>query len=130
MSAVPKCAPSREPLSPAEIARRAEIAQGAGLPKLRDDLPSPEEIPGVDTCLDALRAAGRQAPSPSPWPGTSPMDQWIATDGALRRWRPIIDTIEVIPLPNGERTLRMGGNTCRLSRELAQHLGKLLMGGD
>lgn len=113
MSAVPKCAPSREPLSPAEIARRAEIAQAA------QGGAEHQSEPPIATAAIV-----------TPWPGTSPMDQWTATDGGLRRWRPIIDTIEVIPLPNGERTLRMGGNTCRLSRELAQHLGKLLMGGD
>jgi hypothetical protein len=94
------------PLTPSEIARRAELAQAARAVNgaLHQDEPLPSRIE----------------------PEVFPVDVWVMTETGLRRWRPIIDQLTVTPLPNGERILDIGGHRLRLNEALAAHVARLL----
>ena len=57
--------------------------------------------------------------------------EWHLTDQGLTRWRPILDSITVLPLSAGRRLLRVsndGGEPVQivLDREQAAHLAGLL----
>jgi hypothetical protein len=96
------------PLSPSEIARRAEIA-------------------ATFTARSVNGAVHQDEPLPSRIePEIAPVDVWVMTETGLRRWRPIIDQLTVTPLPNGERILDIGGHRLRLNEATAAHVARLL----
>jgi hypothetical protein len=120
------------PLSPSEIARRAEVAAAdrAANGALHQDEPAAAEAWAcADDCTHPAHRHGvtpeRALPSRIE-PEIAPVDVWVMTETGLRRWRPIIDQLTVTPLPNGERILDIGGHRLRLNKSLAADVARLL----
>lgn len=121
-------APER-PLTQAEIARRAEalalraaiqVRECAAEAAARDEIPPaterPRDEPEPDARLPRVIRDG------------VPVDQWVASEGGLRRWRAIIDDFRVVPLPHGGVLIEIGGaRAIRLDAALRAHLAMLLL---
>lgn len=62
------------------------------------------------------------------WAGT-PVDRWVKSENGLRRWRPIVDHLDILELPDSGRLIDFGGRQppLRVEAELAAHLAWLLM---
>lgn len=109
---------ARQPLSSAERTLRATALTVA-------EAARPELAPPIVETI-----AGRNDPDPPPRefdPDGAPVDRWVASADGLVRWRPVIDRIEVIALPDGARLLRGPGLQARLESAEAAHLGRLLL---
>lgn len=109
----------RAPLSPAELAKRVELAtaSAARIGAVHQAEPAPIEVVTVDP--PRVSAADR-------FLAECPIDEWIITSTGLRRWRAIFDDVSVSRLPNGVRILNLGRFELRLDAERAQHISRLL----
>lgn len=150
------------PLTPAELARRAEAADraerriaaqqipgsGPGRAAHHQELPPAATPAGSDhdgetapPARPASPAAGeRNPPPPRREPDLpdgrlprvirdgAPVDEWVASDNGLRRWRPIVDRIEVTPLPDGGVLYEVtGARPLRIDAGMRAHLALCLM---
>lgn len=122
-----------QPLSPAEIARRAEAAHRApahkpitadnpGRAVLQAEAKLPYACPDIDQ--DAIFDVP-EAP-PKPFAERVQADIWVMTDEGLRRWRPFVDNFAVLALPEGGRTIEYNNVRLHLTREQARHIARLL----
>ena len=88
----------------------------------------------TDKAGRAGEAGGNPAPDDSAdrlpaliWRG-EPIDRWVSSSHGLRRWRPIIDRIDVHDVGDGARLIEFSGaRPLRLEKKLAEHLALLLM---
>ncbi len=136
---------SQSPLSPAELARRAEAVHRAPAHKVLSDeelaslVDPPAELPGravLQAEAKLPRAMGDLDQNPifdvpippeRPFYGGEPVDTWIMTDEGLRRWVPLIHNFSIVKLPNGGRMIEAGNNRYRFTREQARHIARLLV---
>lgn len=92
--------------------------------------PPPSTEPPVPPAMPPIAAATDADVARLPatiWAGT-PVDRWAKSDRGLQRWRPIVDHVNIVELPDGARQFEQSGcRPLRLDAELAAHLAWLLM---
>ena len=63
--------------------------------------------------------------------GGAPVDRWVPSERGLRRWRPIVDLVQVDPLPDGGVLIDgTGMRPLRLDAALRRHLAGLVLPDD
>lgn len=103
-----------------------------GLPPGSDPDYAPEPptpAPGGRTISEVEEAAHEDAARLPAliWAGT-PVDRWVKSEHGLRRWRPIVDKVDIIALPDNGRLIEFGDRRpLRLDAELSAHIAWQLM---
>lgn len=122
---------SRAPLSPAESARRAELAQAAAQHPERtgcaDDCAHPAHRP-TPLPVDTEQPRVSDPDKARAFVEEAQIDTWQPDAHGLARWAVRTDRVGALPLPGGAKLLVVGGIRIKLPREAAAHLGRLLIG--
>jgi hypothetical protein len=76
-------------------------------------------------------AASRPPPAAAAMPAFdsdgAPIDRWVCDATGLLRWRPIIDRLEIVALPDDSRLVQGSGIKLRLMPGEALHIALLLL---
>lgn len=110
---------SRAPLTNAERARRANLAQSTPV-QIAVTVAEPA-APAIEQQMPVDEPAP-PAPPRNPTPPCPPIDTWVPTDIGFMRWRTITERLEVMPTPDGGAVFDTGKFQLRFTREGVDHL--------
>ena len=116
---------TRLPLSPEERPRRSVALTVAEVTARVS--PVPVEVP-VPAATPEETGCANDCTHPSHRHGDQPRASYEWPEEAVR-WRPVVDRVEVVPLPGGWKLLVVsGGLRIKLPPEPARHIGLRLIG--